>query len=61
MCPGTNYLLITSKESRSFNLELCFGLLKTLNMSHLGVIWAGEELGDLPYPQPPMEGVIEAD
>ena len=28
---------------------------------HLGVIWAGEELGNLPYPQPPMEGVIEAD
>ena len=27
----------------------------------LGVIWAGEELGNLPYPQPPMEGVIEAD
>ena len=28
---------------------------------HLRVTWAGEELGNLPYPQPPMEGVTEAD
>ena len=52
MCPGTNYLLITSKESGSFNLELCFGLLKTLNMSHF--IWGlyGLEKNLVIYPIP---------
>ena len=50
MCPCINYLLITSKESRSFNLELYLGLLKTL--SHF--IWGlhGLEKNLVIYPIP---------
>lgn len=57
------YLLITSKKSRSFNLEIRFGLLKTQSISHF--IWGLHELEKnlaiCLNPQPPMEAVKETD